>query len=244
MPLIKNANSAGLIKSAVVLDLGDLDRQAKRIVEQAREQAKTIRDEAKQKADALVAGADAKGYEQGMQRGLTEGKELGRREGREELLDELRPQLEQLIQSWADALNQWDAQRGEMLLSAREDVLAFAVAMAEKIVFRTIEADDSIIEDQLAESLALLSKPSNVAIRINPQDRDLVEEVLPELLRATTDCRHATITDDPTMTRGGCIVRTIGGEVDATIETQLDRIVEAILPWTCESVQQVEEPID
>lgn len=234
MPLIKNAQSARLINSAVVLDLGDLDRQAQRILENAKAKARKTLDEAKEKSDKLIANADAVGHAQGLKRGLEEGREQGRKEGHEQAIAELRPQLQQIVESWTAALEQWEASRSEMLLSAKEDALAFAVAMGEKIIFRTIEVDPSIVEDQLADALALLSQPSAVTITVNPADRDLVEEVLPELMRSADACKHASVSNDPEITRGGCIVRTAGGEVDATIETQLDRIVEAVLPWTRE----------
>jgi len=231
MPLIKHANSKPLMTQATVLDLGDLDRQAKRIVESAREKAQAVLDDAQREAQQMIEQADAIGHEQGFQRGKEEGREQGMREGREQVIAELKPQLEQLCQSWTDALSHWETKRNEMLLAAREDVLAFAVAMGEKIVFRTLEVDCSIIEDQLAEALSLLSQPSSVMISINPQDRTLVEEVLPDLLRNASQCKQAIIRDDEAITRGGCVLSTAGGAVDATIETQLDRIVEAILPW-------------
>lgn len=216
---------------AAVLDLSDLDRQAKRILDDAREKASRIMQQAQQEAEQLIANADAIGHQQGLERGMAEGREQGRREGHEQVIAELKPRIESLMRSWMDALQQWEAERTEMILSAREDALAFAVAMGEKVIFRTVQVDGTIIEDQLAEALSLLSQPSRVAVTINPRDRALAEEVLPELLRSLGESSHATIRDDPSVTPGGCVLRTAGGEVDATLETQLDRIVHAILPW-------------
>lgn len=237
MPLIKGANSLPLMKGAAVLDLSDLDRQANRMLDDARDKAQQIVDRAQREAKQLVDGADAAGHQQGLERGLAEGREQGRAEGRQQVIAELKPQLQTLIESWTAALKQWETDRAEMLLSAREDVLAFAVAMGEKIIFRTIEVDGTIIEDQLAEALSMLSRPTSVAVTINPLDRNLVEEVLPDMLRTANDCRHVTIRDDQSITPGGCKVTTAGGEVDATIETQLERIVQAILPWMREDDQ-------
>lgn len=231
MALIKGVNAAALLKGAAVLDLSDLDRQAKRILDDARAKAADILEQAQQEAQRLIGEADTVGYQQGLERGLVEGSEQGQREGRQQVITELKPQLESLAASWTAALKQWEADRQEMLLAAREDVLAFAVAMGEKIIFRTVEVDGTIVEDQLAEALSLLSKPSSVVISISPQDRNLVEEVLPDLLSAVHDCEHVTVRDDPSMTPGGCRVGIAGGEIDATIETQLERIVQTILPW-------------
>jgi flagellar biosynthesis/type III secretory pathway protein FliH len=48
-----------------------------------------------------------------------------------------------------------------------------------------------------------------------------------ERLGATID---VTFSADPNMSRGGVEVRVAEGGVDATIETQMDRIAEALLP--------------
>ncbi|MHC4446234.1 MAG: FliH/SctL family protein, partial [Planctomycetota bacterium] len=136
MAVIKNVHADRLAKQAVVLDLGDLGRQADRILGDARQEAERIIAAARADAQKLIDSAADRGYQQGHERGLREGREAGEHEGRARALEKFEPQLEKLINAWTAALNQWEADRGEMLLAAREDVVRFAVTVARKVVMR------------------------------------------------------------------------------------------------------------
>ena len=229
MSLIKNIQADRLAKHAIVLDLGDLGRQADRIVGDAREEARVMIEAARAEARKLIDAADDRGYAEGLQRGLDEGRADGERQGRQETIDRFHPQIENLVASWTAALGRWEANRSELLLGAREDVLAFACAVARKVVLRIVETDPTVIEDQLAEALALVGRPSAVVVTINPKERATVEAVLPELLAKLSQCEHVTVRDDESINVGGCVVAAAGGQIDATIDTQLDRIAQTLL---------------
>jgi len=235
MPLLKHDNSAHVVRSAVALDLGDLSRQAERILADAREEAGAIAARARRQADELVAKADARGFEQGRARGLEDGRAAGREEGREAIIEEYRRRLDAVVSSWRDALEAWEADRNAMLLGAREDVLALAFAVAKKVIGRMIELNPQLIQDQLRETLSLLSRPSSVVIVVNPEDAPLLKEVLPALVGRLAQCEHAELKEDQSVSRGGCIVRTAGGQVDATIEKQVARLAATLLPGPPES---------
>lgn len=218
------------MKHALVLDLGDLRHQADRILDEARAEADRVIAEAREKAQALVDGADERGYQHGLERGVAEGSAKGEEEGRQTTIDEYCEELRALTDSWTDALKRWEDDRSALLLAAREDVLAFALAVGRKVIGRVIELDDTVVQDQLRESLSRLSRPSAVTVVIHPDDRSRVEDVLPSLLSELTRCDHAGIAEDASITPGGCVIRTADGLIDATIEKQIDRIVQTLLP--------------
>ncbi len=230
MGVIKNVHADRLAKQAVVLDLGVLGRQAEHFLGDARKGAERITAAARAEAQTLIDSAADRGYQQGHERGLQEGCEAGEREGRARAVQKFEPQLEQLINAWTAALERWETDRGEMLLAAREDVVRFAVAVAQKVVMRVVKADSTVIEDQLAEALALLSRPTTIVVSVHPNDRTIVEAVLPRLVSRFQQCEQASVRDDETLTPGGCVVATAGGRIDAAIETQLDRIARTLVP--------------
>jgi len=235
MALIKNIQSDRLLKEAIVLDMGDLGRQADRLLSSARAEAQRITEHARSEADRLIQSADKRGYAEGLERGLAAARETGEREGRVLAVERVAKELEQLMQAWIAALEQWQVDRSAMLADAREDVIRFAFALAQKVVHRLVQTDSTIVRDQLAATLALLSKPTAIEISVNPADRQFAQEVLPGLLASIARCEHASIHDDPTMTRGGCVIATAGGRIDATIQTQLERIAEALVPEQLDS---------
>ncbi len=231
MPLIKpNQSPPRAGSAALALDLCDLQQQADLVVAKARRDAAEIIAAARQEAAAIVAAAGERGYHDGMERGLVEGREEGAAAARTEVGAAHEERLSEIAAAWTATLERWEQRFASMLLDAREDVLTFAFAMARKIVLRTPEVDPTVVRAQLAETLSLLCRPSEVTIEVHPDDRPLVDESLPALLEYIAKCEHAHVRESTAITRGGCIVRTAHGAIDATLEKQIDRIAETLLP--------------
>jgi len=230
MALIKSTNSTRLLKDAIVLDMGDLGQQAERIIAASKDQATRLLNQARHEADELVATADAKGYEQGLERGIAEGSKLGFETGRAEAIQQFNEKLGQLTSRWNESLDLWNRERQRMLDEAREDVIRLAFELGRKVVHRIAAGDPTVIQDQLRESLAILTTASALRISVHPRDRELAEQVLPELVKSIGGSAHASLHDDPSIDPGGCFIATGTGHIDATIRTQLDRIAEALVP--------------
>lgn len=230
MPVIKSHNASPLVKEAIVLDLGDLGRQAARMRAEAEAKAARIVEEAQREAQQLIDSAEAKGHEQGRAAGYEEGLAAGREQGRAEALQAMNEQLAQLQAGWAQTLSQWQAQREQVEREAKEAVLAFALKAVKKLVHRVVETDPAVVVDQVAEALTHVLRPLDVTVHIHPDDRPLLEASLPDLLAAFAQVKHIQLVDDDKVGRGGCTVSFGQGHIDATIETQLTRLAAAMLP--------------
>ena len=68
MAVIKSRQSDPLMHDAVVLDLGDLNRQAAEIIERAEAEASVIVADAREEAARLVGEASGRGHEEGLTR--------------------------------------------------------------------------------------------------------------------------------------------------------------------------------
>lgn len=229
MPVMKPGHPGSLLRTAVVLDMGDVEAHAQRVLTEAHDRAAAIIDEAERKAAHLTANAEQIGHAQGLASGMAEGLAQGRREGREQALQEGRAELAEMSKRWTESIIDWDARRDRLFDEAREDVLRFAFAMGERIVHRLIRADAEIVRDQMIAALKHLSRPTALQISVHPDDRAVIETVLPEVAAALGRGTHVHLHDDPSIDRGGCVVATAGGYVDASLATQLDRMAEALL---------------
>ena len=230
MAVIKNVQSDRILKTAVVLDLGDLKNQGECLLNQARAEAERIINEAQLESQRLIGEAAGKGHEEGLQRGIEEGRRQGAEEARGQVLDEYASVLQELQKRWIEAMNRWETERSEMLLNAREEILTFAFVLAEKIVHRAIEFDPGVVKDQVVAALRLIANPTSVRIVVHPQDREMLDYALPEIIERMHALEQIELLEDESMLRGGCRVITKGGEIDATIDTQFTRIVETLLP--------------
>ena len=230
MALMKAQQATPALKEAVVLDLGDIGAQAAKIRAQAEAKAAEIVADAERKAAEITAGAEQRGHDEGRQKGYDQGLEEGRRAGHDEAFAAMQDQLQQLTTAWHDVAGQWDAQRQDMDREARQAVLEFALRMAEKLIHRAIEVDPTVVVDQLAQALSHVLRPLDVTVRAHPDDVPLLEEALPDLIAEFSHLQHVQLHRDAEVSRGGCIVSFGQGRIDATIETQLERVIDTILP--------------
>jgi flagellar biosynthesis/type III secretory pathway protein FliH len=231
MALIRQSLANTVARDAVVLDLGDLVRQGEALKAKARAEADRIVAEAKAERARLVAGAAEEGRKEGLARGLEEGRRQGEASGRAEALAAAAEALKKLDARWSAALAEFEGARETMLLGARQDVLRLALAAAEMVTKRAIALRPEAAADQLAAVLGLIMRPTRLTVSVHPDDAALVREALPGLTERFAAAAHAEVAADAGLERGSCVARTgTGGVIDASVRTQLERIVEALLP--------------
>lgn len=228
MAILNRTESGAASTGAIVLDLGDLRAHAEEIVGAARREAAALLEEAQRERRRLIAGAAEDGARRGVEEGLRVGREAGLERGRREAIERASAEIGALAGAWREALGGFAAQRDEALRIARDDLLRLALAVAERIARRAIELDPSAVQRALEESVGRCAEATKLSVAVHPGDRRLAEAVLPELCAALGDGAHATLVEDDAVGPGGCRVRTIHAEVDASISGQLDRFAEAV----------------
>lgn len=229
MPVIRHHNPA-TSRSALVLDLGDLKRQAEAVADAMRAQADDIIAKAQAERERLLSGAAEEGRAAGHAQGLAAGLAEGREAGRAEALEQTRTLVDALAMAWSGSLAAFEKLRDGLLCESRADLVRLSVAIAERVTKRTIDADPRVVEGQLEAALRFVTGPTRLVIRVHPEDLASAESVLPELIRRLGESCHTRIVAEGGLARGSVVVDTDKGRVDASIDGQLDRLVEALLP--------------
>lgn len=231
MALIKRADQDATTRAAVALDLGDLARQGEMIRAKAREEAARIIEEAKRERERLIATAAQEGRAAGYSQGLEAGRTQGAAEGAERALAERREALAALERMWGEALEAFSQRREQMVASARQDIVRVAAILASKVCRRAIELDPEIVKDQMEAVLRTISHPTRLVLWVHPDDLALARESAPGMLERFDMVRHAELIADASIERGSCVARLEdGGEIDASVGTQIERLVAAMLP--------------
>ncbi|MDX2130557.1 MAG: FliH/SctL family protein [Planctomycetota bacterium] len=230
MGVLRAAEAERAASGAIVLDLGDLKRQGQEIISRARREADRIVADARREREQLVSSAASEGREQGLRDGREQGLREGREAGRAEARAAHEAALRDVERRWREALESFSQRRDQLLLEAKTDVLRVAVRLGEKVTRRTIAAHPEACVTQVGETLAMIARPTRVLVLVHPEDEPLVRAAFPALTRTLGESAHAELRADDSVGRGGCIVRTAGGgAIDATIDTQLDRLGAALL---------------
>ena len=226
----------GLIKSEkapaalVPFSMRDIENQARAILARAREQAEALLEAAQAEADKLTKAAREQGFVEGKKDGLAKGLEEGRRTGAQQALDEHRAQLTQVVKTLTQSAGDLDASRRALEASALADVVKLSIAIARRVTKRQGMIDPNVLTENVAEALKLVVRAADVRIALHPTQKQVLSDALPKLQMKWPALRHVELVEDPLLAPGGCRIYTDDGEIDADLNSQLDRVVADLLP--------------
>jgi flagellar assembly protein FliH len=119
--------------------------------------------------------------------------------------------------------------RKEIIEKSEEQIVKLAVAIAEKILNQEITTRKEIILDVLKGALKNVSETEGMKIRLNPLDFRYMMEVKKDFLQSFDGVRNIVFEEDSSIRKGGAVIETMFGEVDARLENQLKEIKIALL---------------
>lgn len=105
-------------------------------------------------------------------------------------------------------------------------VVPVAVMIAKHILMREISNDSNIVIEQVRKAIKLTDEDSVVKIIVNPEDLEILNSVKSTLTSDKSVSENIEITSDSKISRGGCMLLTNVGIIDACIESQLQKIQE------------------
>ena len=109
------------------------------------------------------------------------------------------------------------------------EILSVSVEIAKKIIKKEVSESPEVLVNTVIEVLKGLSKEeAKVMLRVNPVQVDILRQSVPEILNLTGLDAKVSVLADESISEGGCLVTTTNGVVDATIETQLSVVSEAL----------------
>ena len=152
-------------------------------------------------------------------------KEAAAKEGYQEGLDQAKTDIAEV----QDAISSFMSAKQEVFDYIAPSILEISLDIAKKIIKKEIKQDSSIMLENLSVILKGLSREeSKITLNVNPLQVSMLKSEIPELLNTAGLEVKVLIVPDETIMEGGCILSTTNGVIDATIETQLSVISEAL----------------
>ncbi len=169
--------------------------------------------------EAARAGADAI-----REAARVEGEAAGRREAQEAVRAEALAGLQAL----AEARSALDGLRDELLARLESDVVALGLRLAEQIVAGTIEVEPDRLTEVAGLALRRLADRRTVTLVVNPAELDLLSDAVDRLRSELGGIEQLSVQADRRVRRGGVLARTEEGEIDASVDAQLERAREIV----------------
>jgi flagellar assembly protein FliH len=105
-------------------------------------------------------------------------------------------------------------------------LLHLALAVGKQLARRELRIDPAQVIAIIRESLGQLpSAAREVRVLLHPEDAAIVRE----RLTAPANERAWTIVEDPTLSRGGCVVRTENSQIDARLDSRINSVIASAL---------------
>lgn len=160
---------------------------------------------AKEEANSIREAAAKEGYQEGIQ-------------AAKEDIQRVRESLESFLNA-----------KQEVYEEIAPDVLEISLDIAKKIIKKEMNEDPTILLENIKDILKGLSKEeTKIMLKVNPSQAAMLKQEIPELMNiAGLEAKVIIVPDENTM-EGGCLLTTSNGVIDATIETQLEIISEAL----------------
>ena len=144
--------------------------------------------------------------------------------GRADALAALEPALAALVQAVEDVREQQLQAADELERRAVE----LGLALAKKVVGGTLEVKPEKVIDTVTGALRGIVERERVIVLVNPDDLEIVREAMEGIRASLGGMEHCVVEAERRVGRGGCLVRTPVGDIDARVETKLERAAEVV----------------
>ena len=202
----RQTDQAAIIKA-------DAENEAAAIIAKAQQEAAQIIADAKNEQFRLSDEAKKQGFDEGHKEGYAQGEaEI------ERLVDRMHKILEAVMQ-----------RREEILQDTESQIVELVILMARKVIKILSENQKNVV---MANTLAALKKVKtrgNVTLRVNLEEVKLTTAHITEFIQHVENVKGITVIEDSSVERGGCIVETDFGAIDARISSQLQELENKIL---------------
>ncbi|HET7753426.1 MAG TPA: FliH/SctL family protein [Anaeromyxobacteraceae bacterium] len=114
------------------------------------------------------------------------------------------------------------AERDRLLATVEPEVVRLALCVAAKVLGREAEQGGVVAPEVAARALFEARDRAVVAVRVHPVDLDAVREREATLSALVPRASGIAWISDPAVGRGGAVVETETGSIDARLESQLE----------------------
>jgi flagellar assembly protein FliH len=159
---------------------------------------------------------------------LDAAREAGREQGFQAGLVEAAQHMATAVAALHAAAEHLAAQREHLAAAVEAATVELGLRIAEQALAAAVTVDPDRVVDVVRGALRRLVERARVTILVHPDDLDLVRAASPALVAELGGMEHCDVQAERRVQRGGAIVRTVEGEVDATLETKLARAREIL----------------
>ncbi len=134
------------------------------------------------------------------------------------------PEVDRVRRLVQAMLSGFARQRRELLMELQPHVVRIAVEVARRIVRRELRTDPGMVARTVETALEQVAEASQTRVRVHPLDAQVLQSTIREIVSAPDEAAAVEIIPDGSVERGGCVVESDRGIVDARLATQFEEM--------------------
>lgn len=202
----RQTDQAQIIKS-------DAEQAASKIIEDAKLEAERIIQEANVEKENIKATAHQDGYNEGHEQGFMEGQN----------------EVNRLVERVHKIVESVMVRREEILCETEQQIVELVLLMTRKVVKIISENQKTVVLSNVLAALKKIRTRGNITLRVNTEDLKLTTAHVDEFIKRIENVNGISVIEDSSVDKGGCIVETDFGAIDARISSQLAELESKIM---------------
>jgi flagellar assembly protein FliH len=198
------------------IDVDAIAKQARELIDTAEQRAKALLQDAFDRASQLLAEAAERG-DKLVETVQAEARTAGHAEGAAAADRE----MGDMMATMRNLVDMARVERHKLMESAEPELVRLAVGIAERVLHQQIALDRGVVVEMARVAIGRLVEKESVTVRVNPGDLERMREHRDELL-SNGEIKNFRVIEDQRVDRGGVVVETDGGTIDARISTQVN----------------------
>jgi len=182
-----------------------------------KEEASLNADDIIRNARAMKESIEMEAYKEGILKGQEEGRKMAIK------------QIEPLFDTLKNTIEELSGLRSSIIEKHHEQILEIIFLIAEKVIHRQIHLSPDIILDTVRAATSHLTETEEIRIRLHPSDFEYIRDIETILSKKLTGKNAVHVVDDSSIERGGVIIETEFGDIDATVRSEIEHMKEVIL---------------
>ena len=216
--IVKKAEEAAFAEvkrqsDQAMIEKANAQKEAEEIIAKAKAEAAQILSDAREEEERIKSGASDDGFREGHEKGYQSGlDEINR------LIDRMHRMVEAVM-----------FRREEILKDTEQQIVELVILMTRKVVKIISETQKTTIMSNVLAALKKVKTRGVVTLHVNLEDLKLATSNVDEFIKRVENIEGITVIEDSTVEKGGCIVETDFGAIDARISSQLSELEDKIM---------------
>lgn len=225
-PLVPATDAFHAARAEATKLIDDATADAEELLRGAQERALALVDDAQRRAGEIEAQARRQGFDEG----VGDGRAAAQAE-----MDEMLATMRGLVEMAR-------AERHKIIETAEPEIVRLSVTIAERILNQHVALDDQTVLEMARSAVTRLVNRETVTVRVNPADIETIRQHREKLMQMN-DIDNLRVVEDQRVDRGGILIETDAGTIDAKISTQVREVRRLLAVEDPISVSESAEPI-